>query len=828
MQTPSRFCNLCGLPLKYGKISADFSNQTYTFCCLGCKQVFSMLMEAAGTDDPTQFKHTELFKRCREMGVIPGSEKDLARYAPTGPEADTHHRARANEKTPGINLNTPSHLLHLNLKVGGMWCQACAWVIEEILAKKSGVANVRCTFSTDRLSCAYDPVKSSPKQIIRAIEKLGYSTANPEDPAAFRKQQKGEFIRFAITAFLSVNVMMLSFALYSGFFTQLSADNAQKISWPIFFMATVALGYGGLNLLKRAWQGLASGIFGMEILVMAGALSAYFYSIFNLMTGSIHLYFDTATMLVTLVLLGKWLESRAKNQTRESLEAFFSLLPTKVRIITEKFPNGRYTTTDQLAERDRFRVREDEITPADGRIIAGAGIVDESSLTGEAVPITKKPGHPIIAGSRVINGDLTIRAQAVGSESTLGQMIQIIQEALEDKTPLEGQTERALRWLVPLIFTLAVGTGIGCYFLGFSADTALIRSITVMVISCPCALGIAIPLVRVAGISLAGKKGILVREFSAFESVSNLDHIVFDKTGTLTTGKWRLLEVIPEKPFSREKVLALAAGLEAESDHPIGVEIRKLTTEEGITADNVSHITEHQNGIAGQLNGQKVRIGNRAFTEIDKQLPQTRLKDSDMDIAPSKVYLRLDRTVCAVLIFGDRLRKNSESTIASLGSAGYGLSIISGDADKTTAAIGARLGIEYTEGGKLPEEKARFISRLRKRGHTVAMVGDGVNDAPALAQADLAVALHSGSQLVKETAHVTLMRGDPAQLLDHLELAKRVNRKVKQNLWCAFIYNFFAIPVAMTGLLSPLVAVCAMLCSSLSVIGNTLLLIRKT
>lgn len=789
-----------------------------------------MLMEAADTDDPARFKHTELFKRCREMGIIPASEAELARQSESAAVAKPPRRANGHNETSRIDIDGASQFLRLHLKVSGMWCPACAWVIEEVLSKQPGIVEARCNFSIDRLSCAYDPVKASPQQIIRAVEKLGYATADPEDTTAPGKQHKRQFIRFSITAFLGMNVMMLSFALYSGFFTDLPAYSVQRISWPIFLMATAALIYGGFDLVKRAWQGLINGIFGMETLVMTGALCAYFYSIFNMITGSIHLYFDTAAMLVTLVLLGKWLESRAKNQVRENLAAFFSLLPTKVRIVSDKFPDGRYTAVGQLARGDRFRLIAKEIAPADGIVVAGTGLMDESSLTGEAIPIVKKPGQTVIAGSRVTRGDLVIRAQGVGATSTLGQMIRIIQQALGDKSPLEGQIEQALRWLVPLILLLAAGTGLGCYLSGLTADIALIRAITVMVISCPCALGIAIPLVRVAGISLAAGKGILVREFNAFESVAHLDSIVFDKTGTLTDGKWRLLEIMPKNQVSRKTALALAASLESASDHPIAIEIRQTIQREGIKPAGIDNITEHQNGIAGETKGREVRIGNPAFTGLDKQsvVPHLNTRDLERDVTPSIVYLTLDMEVCAVFVFGDRLRETTEDAITSLQHCGYKLAMISGDAEHTTRAIGRRLGIDPAVGGMLPEEKAGYIRQLREKGRTVAMIGDGVNDAPALAQADLAVALRSGSQLVEESAHVTLMRGDPAQILDHFALSQRVNRKIRQNLWCAFMYNFIAIPVAMTGLLSPLVAVCAMLCSSLSVIGNTVLLIKRS
>lgn len=828
MNAFSGTCDLCGLPLRYGAFSAVLSNETYRFCCMGCKQVFTMLLEASDVRDPSSFGETDLFKKCREMGIIPSAEAELKRQAQTE-ESGTSYLSiqRDNGRLESEREISGENALGLNLIVKDMWCPACAWVIEEVLRRSGGITNVSCNFSTDRVLCEYDPVSTSPSQIIRTIDALGYRASIPgngEETA----ERKREFIRFVISALLAVNVMMLSLALYSGFFTDLSQETIWKLSFPIFVMASVILFYGGRKIYQRAWAGMTSAAFSMETLITAGAFSAYLYSTVNMLSGSIHLYYDTSSMLIALVLLGKALERRAKGEVQEGLENFFSLRPTKVRICSDQQPNGRYVAAEQLRKGDMFRVEEGEVIPADGLVVEGRGSLDESSLTGEAQPTGKTGGDRVKSGAKVIQGVFKVKAEGVGEASTLGQMITIMEKALAGKMPLEGKTDRALRWFVPIILIFALGTGLFCLLYGLTPDDAMIRAVTVMVIACPCTLGIAIPLARVAGISVAGKKGLLVRDFSAFEEAGGVDTFVLDKTGTVTRGQWALQNIIPLGPFTEGELLAMAASLEKDSDHHIGMELKSKARERLVGTVNLDGIKIFENGILGQMNGDEIMIGSKAF--LTRRLG-TSVPISEHDSAAggehSVLFMGLAGHLCAIFVFGDKIREGSRVTMDELKAMGYGVFLVSGDEEKTTRKIGEKIGIEDAHGGKLPQDKVLFIEGLQRAGHRVAMVGDGINDAPALAQADLAMAVHSGGHLGKETADITLMRGDPRQITDFMGLAKKVNRKIYQNLIFSFFYNFISIPVAMSGLLTPLIAVSAMLMSSLSVIGNTLLLIKK-
>ncbi len=633
-------------------------------------------------------------------------------------KSDESPSGQGRKLEPAGQLATPTEgVLGLNLKVSNMWCPACAWLIDESLKKTPGVIDSACNFSTDRLQVNYNPIKTSPDRIIDAVKKLGYRAAEP-DESRDALERRREFIRFAISAFLTMNIMMLSYALYSGFFTEFSRDTIYKLSWPAFIMATMVVVYGGFELFKKAWSGLTNAAFSMETLIIMGSMSAYVYSTVNLFAGSIHIYYDTAAMLITLVLLGKTLERRAKGRVLEGLENFFSLKPSKVRICTDEYPAGRYVSADHLAEKDIFRVDENEIIPADGRVIDGSGTVDESSLTGEPLPIRKNPGDTLRSGTSVIKGSFKVSAQKVGAGSTLGQMIAIIEKTLMTKTPLEGKTDAILQWFVPIIIAMAAGTALICLLVGISMEEAILRAVTVLVISCPCALGIAIPLARVAGISIAGKKGLLVRDFKAFEQAERVTAFVFDKTGTITAGKWNLLDIICDASLTRDQALALAAGLEKDSEHFIAIEILSQARAKNIQPLSLTRIRHDDQGIRGEFNGQTLKIGSAEFLAKELKSANT-LGDAtvlDGTANHSFVYLGIDGRLAAIFVFGDTLRPDALTTVQKLKSNGLRLALVSGDGEQTTRAIADKIGIQQSLGGQLPGDKSRFIVELQQQG----------------------------------------------------------------------------------------------------------------
>jgi heavy metal translocating P-type ATPase len=812
------------LSLRFGTITHILNGQTLRFCCQGCRMVYTMLLESAEVDDPGRFRESDLYRQCVAAGVIPASEDDLYRIQ----EEERSRPTRTGTPVEATDAApVPGDTLALNLTVEGMWCPACAWVIEKSVSRLSGVGEVNCHFSTDRLRCRYRPDRVAPDQIRDAVARLGYGVRETGADDTSGEGRRRELIRLSISGLLSANVMMLSWALYAGFFTTLPKDAVSKISLPIVAMATTVFIYGGGPMLRKAWFGVVHRMPGMETLVSLAAGFSFLYSLFNWLTGSIHLYFDTACMLITLVLLGKVLEQQAKDRVRRDLNSFFALQPAKVRLIADAWPEGRYVSIGRLSTGDRFAVEADETVPADGRVQSGTAVIDESSLTGEPRPVAVRTGDIVKNGTRVIDGRVIAMAEKVGWDTVLGRMIAIMTRSLEQKSTFEGRTDRMLAWFVPVIVAVACGTGILCAAAGLPVHQSLVRTVTVMVISCPCALGVAIPMARLAGISLAGRRGILVREIEAFERSDAIDTVVFDKTGTLTRGRWQLDHIICEPGYEREAVMGWAFGLERATDHEIARSIDAYCRTNGIPPVDMTAVERFPDGVEGRWDGKAVRIGRRGFAWHDLPVSPAAV-DAPETPPASRVYLGIDDRRVATIVFGDAIRTSVPTMIDAMKHNGLDLHLVSGDGHATTREVARAIGLTEARGDLMPAEKAAYIDDLAARGRTVAMVGDGINDAAAMARAHLAVAIHSGAGLAREAAHITLMRGDPVQLLDFFPLSRRVNRKVVQNLWCAWIYNLVGIPVAMSGLLNPLIAATAMLLSSLTVIGNTLLLVRRS
>jgi len=816
------FCDLCGLPLRRGTVEADMGGERLRFCCFGCRQVYALLLESTDSPDPARFRETEIYRRCLEAGIIPASEEDLER----GGEAQESSSEFGEESSSGQNTDRP--LLDLDLRVEGMWCPACAWVVEEFLKRDRGVRSADCQFVLDRLRVEYDPVLTSPESIRKQVGRLGYRAVMSGQETRNGTSAR-ELVRFGVSGFLTLNVMMLSLALYSGFFTTLGPEAAAKLSWPIVLLAGAVFVYGGAPIHRSAIAGFLNRAPGMEALISIGAASAFLYSLFNWMRGSIHLYFDTACMLITLVLVGKLAERKTRDRVLARLGNFYHLLPGKVRMATEGFPQGRYADAGQLAEGDWFLVAENDVAAADGTVLQGRARVDESTLTGEAEPVGRAPGDILRSGTRVVEGSLTVRADAVGGESTVGRLIRVMEKALADRAGFEGPAERALRWFVPGILLLALGTGGICYAWGLGAEEALLRGITVLVISCPCALGVAVPLARVAGISLAGERGILVHDFDAFERIRSLDTAVLDKTGTLTRGDWRLTDILTPKGWSEGRILAIAAGLEARSGRNVARAVREAARARGVAPESLESVTERENGVEGYWGRAHVALGSTDFVTRSLAPGESGSVEDDPAREPglSRVAMAVDGRLCGTLFFGDALRENSPAAIVALREHGLDPVLVSGDGSRTTREMGAALEIEHCLGGMLPADKAGYVQDLKAKGYRVLMAGDGVNDAPALAAADVGVGTGSGGRIGREGPSLTLMGSDLCRILEFFGLARRVRRTVRTNLIFSFIYNAVAIPVAMSGLLNPLIAVTAMMLSSLSVTGNSLLLVRR-
>lgn len=766
------------------------------------------------------FRETDLFRNCLAAGLIARGAKDLAKVDGAENEAD------------GSITDLPAQ--ELLLTVEGMWCPSCSWLIEEVLRRMGGVQEGKVHFFSDLASIRYLPQWVTPMEITEKISSLGYRASLFQGPEGPSREKRDLFLRLGMATILAMNIMMISLALYGGFLEDLGEEAIRYLSYPIWLLATPVVFYCGLGILRKAFGGLRYGAASMETLIALGTLSAYFYSFVQMLRGSLHLYFDTAAMLVTLVLLGNYLETQAREKVSRGITDLLGLARQKVRLCPGGHENGGepevWAAADRTAVGDEFLVKKDEHVPLDGTVLRGRGEVDESILTGEPRPVEKGPGDTVLAGVHLRKGELRLRALKVGRESSLGKMISLIQEALGKKHPFELAADRLTRFFVPAVVGLAAATVFTLWLRSFPLEEAILRGLTVIVISCPCALGIAAPIVKVAALATGRARGILIRDPGALERANNLDLVVFDKTGTLSEGQFALLEVVAEgKP--REEVLRRLAAVEVHSDHFLARELVRLAKEKLVHVEEAAAFKEFPGrGVQGVLEGDRVAIGNRAFfqesgLEIPRELEQ-KAGEAEED-GKTVVFFAWQEKVQGLLVFGDSLKPGVKELIAELQSRHLAAWLVSGDGAATTRAMAREAGIENFRGQCLPQEKVELVKKFQEEGHRVGMVGDGVNDAAALARADVGFALGTGMHIVEEAADVTFLGKDPLRILEALRLSSLAVRTIRQNLFFAFFYNAMAIPLAVSGLLNPLIAVMAMFGSSLSVIGNALWLVRR-
>jgi heavy metal translocating P-type ATPase len=723
-----------------------------------------------------------------------------------------------------ITIDSSISALDLILKVEGMSCTACASVIDSMLQKTEGITEVKTHFLTDMVQVKYLPHLITPGEILEKISSLGYHPSPFQEQTEHDAEKRNLLLRLGISALLSANVMMIAYALYGGFFQELSQSSIWFLSLPQLILATPVIFYGGYPIFKRTLAGLLQGKSTMDTLIATGALSAYGYSMIQMTRGSIHLYFDTAAMLVTLVLLGKYIEARARHNVSSGILELYSYASKKVRL-----SSGSWETIETVRPGDEFQVLPGERCPLDGRILSGAGAIDESILTGEARPLKKRVGEEVLSGSMLLDGELRLAALRAVQDSALGQTIKLMQEALTKKIPAELISDRLMGWLVPAILGLSVITAGYLVYQGATFDKAMLRALAILVITCPCTLGIAIPLAKVAFIRKAHERGIIIQDPAALEKVRELDTLVFDKTGTLTEGNFLLREIITEG-LDETEALRLAASVEAGATHFIGRAIVGQAHHATLEFEKVADFEELQGlGVKGRVNGKEIAVGNRQLVEGQGVilLPELKQKAENYELQGNTViFLGIGKKGQGVLVLGDALKVSSRKALDAVQARGIAIWLISGDSSATTQAVALQAGIARFQGQSFPRHKGQIIKDLQQEGKRVGMVGDGINDAAALVQADVGIAMLTGTNFALGSADIHLLGGDPLRVLDVMDLSAQTISAIRQNLFLAFIYNVLAIPLAMSGLINPLIAVTAMFASSLTVIGNTLRIVR--
>lgn len=793
-----RTCGLCGLKLPRRPYTAEASGHTFHLCCTGCRQVFILLNESGLLQG--DYKSSELYQTSLALGIIGRPEDETRADEPSAEEL--------------------KDCKELVLRVDGMWCSSCSWLIEKVVANEPGVVNARIIYASDTAKIHYRPELIAPEDIGKRIEKLGYTTT-PRDAATKEgwPERKSLLIRMGVALFLMMNLMYFSYTLYVGYFQDLPPEIMSLVPAILFGLAVPAVFWCAIPIHRKAWQSARGMAPTMELLFSIGIFSSFFYSTFEWVSGGDHFYFDTSGSLVALLLVGKFIELSAKHKTSESINRLYQMLPKKVRI---RAPEGeRLVSVEKLHVGDRFIVKSGEKIPADGLVVDGSAVVDESLLTGESQPIEKGIGAAVVASSMNVNGILEIEAVRIGNNTVLSSIITLVERALTSKSELEQTVDRVARVFIPAIILVSLTVGALLFMLGHGLEAALIRSITILVIACPCALGMATPLAIAAGIGHAAKRGILIRDGGALQVVGRISAVVFDKTGTLTEGEFTLLSSPPDELLQR------VASLEQSSGHPIAQAIVDAARGKSIrrsAAADVEIIAGK--GITGKVDGKRVAVGSLRFLLdsgfiIDEAAKE--ISEREAESGHTIVFLGIEGERTATpLVLGDSLKPTSAAAIQELKKKGIDVQLLSGDMAKTTAAVARRAGIATHTAHALPSDKIEAIKSLQAAGRTVAMVGDGVNDAPALAQADVGIAMGSGTDIAVESATLTLLRDDLLLVPEALEIARRSFTAVKQNLAWAYLYNIAGMVLAVLGVLNPFIAALAMLASSLSVVLNSL------
>ncbi len=722
---------------------------------------------------------------------------------------------------------------HIRLAIDGMTCAGCAGRVERALAAVPGVAGAAVNLALERAEVTLaEPVRDQ-AALLQAVADAGYRASVLEDRGAARRAaeeareadqaraQRRDLVRLVIAAALTAPLVaqMVLMALGVRFHLPPAAELA--LAAPVQFWL-------GARFYRAAWRALKARAGNMDLLVALGTSAAFLYSLALLVQlgdgARGLLYFEASAVIVTLVLFGKWLEARAKRGTTAAIRQLMALRPETARV--ERDGREQEMPIDQVTRGEVVLVRPGERIPVDGRIVAGETEVDESLITGESLPVARQPGDQVTGGAINGTGFLRIEASTVGEDSTLARIIRLVENAQSGKAPIQRLVDRVSAVFVPVVIAVAAVTFVAWLAAGGGLEAALVAAVSVLVIACPCALGLATPTAIVAGTGAAAKAGILIKDVQVLEQAHKVGTVIFDKTGTLTEGRPAVTDLLA-RDGDEAALLSLAASVQAGSEHPLARAVVRAAEDRGLTPQSAETIRSHTGtGITATLNGQRVAIGNRGLmlaegveiTGLEEQLASLETAGK------TAVMVAVDKELAGVIAIADRLRPESRAGVAALQAQHIETVMLTGDSGRVAAAIADQLGLDHYEGPILPADKAERIAALQKAGKTVAMIGDGINDAPALATADLSIAMGSGSDVAMETAGLTLMRPDPRLVAAALAVAGAIRRKIRQNLFWAFVYNVIGVPLAAFGLLSPAIAAAAMALSSVSVVTSSLLL----
>lgn len=737
-------------------------------------------------------------------------------------------------------------------KLSGMTCASCAMTVEMAVKDLETVEDVSVNLATERLSLLPKAGFDS-QQVLAAVAEAGYQAeekgiAKPSDvneEAVARTQalrrKKQELLILLLTALPLLYISMGSMVglPLPSFLDHMAHPLVFVLSQLLLTLPAVWIGRG---FYQRGFRNLIKKHPNMDSLIAVGTSAAFLYSLYSVSQVFLghhpfvhQLYFESVAVIIALVLLGKYLESSAKGKTSQAIQSLLELVPSQATVI--RYGEAVTIDTEDIRVGDIIRIKPGERMPVDGLVIEGQTFVDESMMTGESVPIEKKVGDTITSATINQNGSIDYQATRVGSDTTLAQIVRLVEEAQGSKAPIAALADKISLYFVPIVLGLATLSALGWYFLaGESLSFSLSIFVAVLVIACPCALGLATPTAIMVGTGKGAENGILIKSGQALEAAYQLDTIVLDKTGTITVGKPSLTDLVPLGAFNRSDLLQLIASAEQHSEHPLAQAILEAAEEEGLDLLPVSHFEAMVGrGLSAQVEGKQLLVGNESLMKeknIDSSVFQEQLLELSQE-GKTAMFVAVDGWLAGILAVADEMKSSSLSAVQKLQSMGLEVIMLTGDREETATAIAQKAGIQKVIAGVLPDGKATAIKNLQEAGKRLAMVGDGINDAPALVQAAVGIAIGSGADVAIESADVVLMHSDLQDVVKAIKLSQATIRNIKENLFWAFAYNTLGIPIAMGllhlfggPLLNPMLAGLAMSLSSVSVVANALRLGR--
>ncbi len=812
MSLAEQYCYHCGLPIPQGaSFPVTIAEAPREMCCAGCQAVALAIVDN-GLDD--YYRHRDAMPESPRE-ALPAVLGELTLFDHPDVQKSFVRPLSAHEREASLILE-------------GITCAACVWLNEQHLTRQAGVTMVEINYTTRRARVRWDEQRIRLSGILAAIAAIGYH-AYPYDAARSEeiagRERRSALWRLFVAGFGMMQVMMYAVPAYVADEGTMSADIESLMRWASMVLTLPVVLYSAAPFFRNAWRDLRLKRVGMDVPVALGVGAAFIASLWATLIGTGEVYFDSVTMFVFLLLGGRYLEMLARHQSVRSIERVGRALPAFAERLTA-FPllQTERVVVSALQVGDRVLVAPGQIIPADGTVLQGESEVDESLLTGESRSIAKAAGGELTGGTVNIRSPLVLQVEKVGEATRLASIVRLMERAITEKPRVVQLADRVAAWFVVALLLLALLTGI--VWSQIDASRALWVFVSVLVVSCPCALSLATPAALAVATGAFSRLGLLVARGHAIETLARADHFVFDKTGTLTWGRLRLRETLPLSGMTTEAAIRLAAALEQGSEHAIGAALREAAPDGTSRPAPLALQSFTGQGVEGTLDGRKLRLGRAGFAGELHNHPLPAEAQALYAMGDTCVALADETGWLAIFRLGDQLRAEAGGLVRRLNALGCKVTLLSGDSTEAVRPVAAALAISDAHGGMTPQDKHDFIARMQERGAVVAMVGDGVNDAPVLAQAQVSVAMGGGTELARNQADIVLLGENLERLAEAVTLARRTQRIVRQNLGWAFAYNLSAIPLAMMGWITPWMAGIGMSASSLLVVANALRLQR--